>query len=118
MKLLVKKFTLRSDGVDYAAGSIVDLPKERAVALAQSAPLEFEIVGEAAEEAVVTGVAEVPEDGINLDDLTVAELKVFAEENGFDIGKATKKADIIDAIMNQPEDESELPALDAEATLK
>lgn len=118
MKLLVKKFTLRSDGVDYLAGSIVDLPKERAVALAQSAPLEFEIVGEAAEEDVVTGVAEVPEDGINLDDLTVAELKVFAEENGFDIGKATKKADIIDAIMNQSEDESELPALDAEATLK
>lgn len=118
MKLLVKKFTLRSDGVDYVAGSIVDLPKERAVALAQSAPLEFEIVGEAAEDVVVTGVAEVPEDGINLDDLTVAELKVFAEENGFDIGKATKKADIIDAIMNQSEDESELPALDAEAILK
>ena len=114
MKLLVKKFTLRSDGVDYVAGSIVDLPKERAVALAQSAPLEFEIV----EEAVVTGVAEVPEDGINLDDMTVAELKAFAEDNGIDIGKATKKADIIDAIMNQPEDESELPALDAEATLK
>lgn len=118
MKLLVKKFTLRSDGVDYVAGSIVDLPKERAVALAQSAPIEFEIVEEAAEEDVVTGVAEVPEDGINLDDLTVAELKVFAEENGFDIGKATKKADIIDAIMNQSEDESELPALDAEAILK
>lgn len=118
MKLLVKKFTLRSDGVDYAAGSIVDLPKERAVALAQSAPLEFEIVGEAAEDVVVTGVEEVPEDGINLDDMTVAELKAFAEDNGIDIGKATKKADIIDAIMNQSEDESELPALDAEATLK
>lgn len=118
MKLLVKKFTLRSDGVDYAAGSVVDIPAGRAVALAESAPLEFEILEDVAAETVVTGVVEVPEDGVNLDDLTVAELKAFAEDNGIDIGKATKKADIIDAIMNQPEDESELPALDAEATLK
>jgi hypothetical protein len=35
---------------------------------------------------------------VNLSEMTVAQLKGYALENGVDIGKATKKADIIKAI--------------------
>ncbi len=35
---------------------------------------------------------------VNLSEMTVAQLKQYALENGVDIGKATKKADIIKAI--------------------
>ncbi len=35
---------------------------------------------------------------VNLSEMTVAQLKEYALENGVDIGKATKKADIIKAI--------------------
>ena len=35
---------------------------------------------------------------VNLSEMTVAQLKEYAFENGIDIGKATKKADIIKAI--------------------
>lgn len=35
---------------------------------------------------------------VNLSEMTVAQLKQYALENGVDIGKATKKADIIIAI--------------------
>lgn len=45
----------------------------------------------------------VPADdgGICLDDMTVPQLKRFAEDNGFDIGSASKKSDIIQAIMGR-----------------
>lgn len=38
-------------------------------------------------------------DNIILDDMTVTQLKEFAEENGINIGTASKKADIINAII-------------------
>ena len=41
--------------------------------------------------------AEEPKE-VNLSEMTVAQLKEYALENEIDIGKATKKADIIKAI--------------------
>ena len=50
-------------------------------------------------ESVVEVVEETEDDVITLSELTVAELKQFAIEHAIDIGKATKKSDIIDVIM-------------------
>lgn len=41
MKILVKKFSLCHDGVNYGAGSVVDLPDDIASALIQQSPKEF-----------------------------------------------------------------------------
>lgn len=48
-------------------------------------------------------VAEGNEEGneqeqVDFDGMKVAELKAYAEENGIELGEATKKADILDAI--------------------
>lgn len=62
--------------------------------------------------AEVAGVADesVTEDETaDLSKLTVAELKIYAEENGVDVGDVTKKADILAAIetgSTETEDES------------
>lgn len=37
----------------------------------------------------------------NFDSMTVAELKVYAENNNIDIGKAERKADILKAIIDR-----------------
>ena len=42
--------------------------------------------------------SEPPAGGSGLEDKTVAQLRAHAEENGIDLGDATKKADIIAAI--------------------
>lgn len=60
--------------------------------------------------------AAAPEDEVRpLADLTVKELKEFAEKRGIDLGEATKKADILDVIVTavsaaaepEPADEGE-----------
>lgn len=43
-------------------------------------------------------VEETEEEPIDLSEMTVADLKKFAIENGIDIGKATRKDDIIQII--------------------
>ena len=37
----------------------------------------------------------------------VADLKAYADENGIDLGEATKKADILDALANARGDETD-----------
>lgn len=50
MKLLVKKFSLRYNGVVYRAGQVVEMSPEEALALAKAAPLEFETIADSVEE--------------------------------------------------------------------
>lgn len=50
MKLLVKKFSLRYNGVVYRAGQVVEMAPEEALALAKAAPLEFETIADNVEE--------------------------------------------------------------------
>lgn len=50
MKLLVKKFSLRYNGVVYRAGQVVEMAPEEALALAKAAPLEFEAITDNMEE--------------------------------------------------------------------
>lgn len=50
MKLLVKKFSLRYNGVVYHAGQVVEMASEEALALAKAAPLEFEAIADNVEE--------------------------------------------------------------------
>lgn len=46
MKLLVKKFSLRYNGMVYRAGQVVEMAPEEALALAKAAPLEFEAIAD------------------------------------------------------------------------
>ncbi|MDO5125340.1 MAG: Rho termination factor N-terminal domain-containing protein [Ruminococcus sp.] len=45
---------------------------------------------------------------ICIEDMTVTQLKEFAKYNGIDIGSASKKSDIIDAIIAAGDTESEV----------
>lgn len=111
MKIRIKKFKLRYGGVTYGAGTVLDLPEADACALATQQPDCFEFAPDA--------VAEVEKD-VNIDTMTVAQLKEFARENGIDIGEATKKQDIIDAIAAaaEPQDPEGLPQVDLKGTVK
>lgn len=111
MKIRIKKFKLRYGGVTYGAGTVLDLPEADACALIAQQPECFEFTPDA--------VAEVEKD-VNIDTMTVAQLKEFAEENGIDIGGATKKQDIIDAIVaaGEPAGGVGLPDVDLKGTVK
>ena len=63
---------------------------------------------------------EIGEESLNLAGMTVAQLKEFAKENGIDIGEATKKQDIIDAIVAaaEPQEPEGLPDVDLKDTVK
>ena len=52
--------------------------------------------------------------------MTIAQLKDFAKENGIDIGDASKKQDIIDAIVAaaEPQEPEGLPDVDLKGTVK
>lgn len=128
-KLLIKKFTLVRNGIRYTAGSVVELPENEAAALAQSRSKEFEVIdvpkeqpaAEAQERAVsAAGVAAVPEDenNVNLDKMNVAQLKKYARENGIDVGEASKKQELIEAIAAGAVAENGLPDIDTEALVK
>ena len=111
MKIRIKKFKLRYGGVTYGAGTVLDLPEADACALVAQQPDCFEFTPDA--------VAEVEKD-VNIDTMTVAQLKEFAKENGIDIGEATKKQDIIDAIAAaaEPQEPEGLPQVDLKGTVK
>lgn len=117
-KVLIKKFTLVRNGVRYTAGAVVDLPDDEAAALAEGSPKEFEVIDVSADPVIkVTGE---PVEGIDLEKLTVAQLKEFAAGNGIDVGGATKKQELIDAIAGADEaaEQEGLPPVDPEATVK
>ena len=149
MKVLVKKFTLVRDGVTYNAGEIVDLPVEEATRLVNESgnlephlyrgdcePAIFSdglafavsskmwppyLINEVKPEAKNVSAPQQETAGATLESMTVEQLKSLASEHGIDLGKATKKADIIGLILAAEADagdENALPAIDAAALVK
>lgn len=121
MQIRIKKFKLRYAGKTFGAGSVLDIPEAEAMTLVDGAPDCFEYVPDTQE--IKTRILEDDKtgyEGFNLDGMTVAELKSFAKENGIDIGDASKKQDIIDAIVSaaEPEEPEGLPQVDLKGTVK
>lgn len=125
MKIRIKKFKLRYGGVTYGKGTVLDLPAADAEDLLKANSEQFGYVLDTPEEAaektkIITTDNENGEESFNLDGMTVAQLKEFAKENGIDIGEATKKQDIIDAIAAaaEPQEPEGLPQVDLKGTVK
>lgn len=130
VQLRVEKFSLMYNGQLYKAGSIVEMPAEEAEKLAKAAPKEFSVIYKPLTELPkgVEAVDEIPEDGIDLDKMTLKELKTFAKEQEIDLGSAKTKDAIIDVITNaliersedleNAEDDAELPVIDPETGIE
>lgn len=125
MKIRIKKFKLRYEGYTFGAGAEIDIPAAEAKKLVAENPEQFEYVPDTPEEAaekakIIVTDNETGEESFNLDGMTVAQLKEFAKENGIDIGDATKKQDIIDAIVAaaEPQEPEGLPQVDLKGTVK
>ena len=125
MKIRIKKFKLRYEGYTFGAGAEIDIPEAEAKKLVDESPEQFEYVPDTLEEAaekakIIVTDNETGEESFNLDGMTVAQLKEFAKENGIDIGEATKKQDIIDAIAAaaEPQEPEGLPQVDLKGTVK
>ncbi len=119
MKIRIKKFKLRYCGETFAAGAVLDIPEKDVQALMQANPEQFECMPAEKNATLATDTAPDTED-INLDSMTVAQLKEFAKENGIDIGDASKKQDIIDTIVAaaEPQEPEGLPQVDLKGTVK
>ena len=125
MKIRIKKFKLRYEGYTFGEGAEIDIPEAEAKKLVAESPEQFEYVPDTPEEAaekakIIVTDNETGEESFNLDGMTVAQLKEFAKENGIDIGEATKKQDIIDAIAAaaEPQEPEGLPQVDLKGTVK
>lgn len=125
MKIRIKKFKLRYEGYTFGEGAEIDVPEAEAKKLVAENPEQFECVPDTPEEAaekakIIVTDKETGEESLNLDGMTVAQLKEFAKENGIDIGEATKKQDIIDAIAAaaEPQEPEGLPQVDLKGTVK
>lgn len=125
MKIRIKKFKLRYEGYTFGAGAEIDIPEAEAKKLVAANPEQFEYVPDTPEEAaekakIIVTDNETGEESFNLDGMTVAQLKEFAKENNIDIGEATKKQDIIDAIAAaaEPQEPEGLPQVDLKGTVK
>ena len=130
-KVLIKKFTLRRNGVEFKAGTIVELPEAEAKALVENAPQEFELISE---KAVVVVEPEEPAkpnapEGAPADtgekpltDYLNSELEAMCAELGIDVPNKANKQKLIELIESAAEtgedDESNLPEVDAAATVK
>lgn len=125
MKIRIKKFKLRYEGYTFGAGAEIYIPEAEAKKLVAANPEQFEYVPDTPEEAaekakIIVTDNETGEESFNLDGMTVAQLKEFAKENNIDIGEATKKQDIIDAIAAaaEPQEPEGLPQVDLKGTVK
>ncbi|MGM9562143.1 MAG: hypothetical protein ACI3WT_07865 [Phascolarctobacterium sp.] len=124
MKILISKFNLKHEGKVYPAGSIVDLPTEIAMGLVQSSPKEFTYVdvppAAVKDQELDASAEDIKDEDVCLDNLTVEELKRFAADNDINIGKATRKADIIAAIVAAGEQDAgeQLPDVDMAEVVK
>lgn len=118
MKILIKKFSLLRNGVAYGAGQIVDLPEAEALQLLREAPKEFALL-ETAQQPATPAEAEAEPAGAELSAMTVEQLKAYALQSGIDLGKTTKKAELI-ALIEAAEAgcADGLPAVDAGMLVK
>lgn len=112
-QVLIKKFSLRRNGVVYKAGTIIELPDSEADALVKEAPKEFEKVAVESTEKAER----------RLKDFTNTELKALCEERGLEVPKAANKAkllELLEGAANQQDetDGDSLPPVNAAATVK
>lgn len=118
MKVLIKKFSLLRNGVTYGAGQVIELPEAEALKLVRDTPKEFVLL-ETAQQATTPAQPESEAAGAGLAAMTVEQLKAYAVQNGIDLGKAGKKADIIGLIEAAEAGCADgLPAVDAGALVK
>ena len=79
MAHFVTLWLLQHDGVEYPAGSVVELAEEIAAPLVGGVLVRLEVT-------------------TTLEDLTVVQLRELAETHGVDLGPARLKAEIIEAL--------------------
>lgn len=120
MQVLIKKFTLLRDGIEYKAGTILELPEAEAEALVAGAPKEFEKVSVA---VVVNAAASAEKAEKTLKDFTNAELKALCEERGLEVPKAANKAKLLELLESEADQQEDtdgdsLPPVNAAATVK
>lgn len=112
-QVLIKKFSLRRNGVVYKAGTIIELPDSEADALVKEAPKEFEKVSLESTEKVER----------TLKDFTNTELKALCKERGLEVPKAANKAKLLELLEGAADQQDEtdgdsLPPVNAAATVK
>lgn len=120
MQVLIKKFTLLRDGIEYKAGTIIELPEAEANALVAGAPKEFEKVSVA---VVVNATTSAEKADRTLKDFTNTELKALCEERGLEVPKAANKAKLLELLEGAPDQQEDtdgdsLPPVNAAATVK
>lgn len=120
MQVLIKKFTLLRDGIEYKAGTILELPEAEAEALVAGAPKEFEKVSVA---VVVNSTTSAEKAEKTLKDFTNTELKALCEERGLEVPKAANKAKLLELLEGAADqlegaDGDSLPPVDTAATVK
>ncbi len=127
-QVLIKKFTLRHNGQDYKAGTIINLSEAEAAALVASAPKEFEkvVVKEvvAAADRAAGGSDEKQDEPTaekSLNEYTNGKLKEMCEELGIDVPKNANKAKLVELLEKAADEDdagSSLPPVDTAATVK
>ena len=113
-QVLIKKFSLRRNGVVYKAGTIIELPDSEADALVKEAPKEFEKVSVG---VVVNSTTSAKKAERTLKDFTNTELKALCEERGLEVPKLLE---LLEGAANQQDetDGDSLPPVNAAATVK
>lgn len=116
-QVLIKKFSLRRNGVVYKAGTIIELPDSEADALVKEAPKEFEKVA-----ITVISDADAGSDNSEekaLKDYSNEELKAMCKAREIEIPKNVNKAKLVELLeaVNNAE-EGALPPVNTAATVK
>lgn len=116
-QVLIKKFSLRRNGVVYKAGTIIELPDSEADALVKEAPKEFEKVA-----VTVISDADAGSDNSEekaLKDYSNEELKAMGKAREIEIPKNVNKAKLVELLeaVNNAE-EGALPPVNTAATVK
>ena len=126
-QVLIKKFTLRHNGQDYKAGTIINLPEAEAEALVASAPKEFEkvvvrnTVAAAADSGGSADKQERPTAEKSLKEHTNDELKQMCVELGINVPNNANKAKLVELLEKAADEDgagSSLPPVDTAATVK
>ena len=112
-QVLIKKFSLRRNGVVYKAGTIIELPDSEADALVKEAP-----------KVAVTLISDADAGSDNneekaLKDYSNEELKAMCKAREIEIPKNVNKAKLVELLEAVNEaDEEILPPVNTAATVK
>lgn len=97
-----KTFAVRWDDKGFTVGAEVKLASAPTVTYSELSVkakcATLDSIGNEQEQVAGGNEEGNEQEQVDFDGMKVAELKAYAEENGIDLGEATKKADILDAI--------------------